>query len=62
MKNTYGVLGNRGEHVDVSSSEKGAKRYASLNGYDKVTVRHGGGYTTEVIAIKQGKRWKKVKG
>lgn len=55
--NTYGVVNANGEHIDVSHSEKGAKQYATINGYKKVSIRFNGGYTVLVIAIKINDRW-----
>lgn len=55
--NTYGVVNANGEHIDVSRSEKGAKQYATLHGYKKVSIRYNGGYTVAVIAVKINDRW-----
>jgi hypothetical protein len=49
--NTYGILLN-GSHIDVSKTERGAKNYASRNGYDTVTIRYNCGYIAEEIAYK----------
>ena len=56
QKNTYGVISN-GSHVDVSNTERGAKCYATRNGFDTVTIRFKGGYIVQEIAKKQGKKW-----
>jgi len=56
MQNIYGVLVD-GVHVDVSLSEKGAKRYATLNNYLTVTIRYGGGYTAACLARKVLGKW-----
>lgn len=55
--NTYGVVNANGEHTDVSRSEKGAKQYATINGYNKVSIRYNSGYTVAVIAVKINDRW-----
>ena len=61
MQNTYGVLDRFGCHYDVSKTEKGAKRYATNNGYTTVSIRYSCGYNVEIVATKneQG-RW--IKG
>ena len=33
----YGIVTTSGEHIDISKSEKAAKRYATLNGYKTVS-------------------------
>lgn len=57
VNNIFGVVNSDGIHTDVSNSERGAKRYATLNGYDKVSVRYNCGYVVEVVAKKVGKKW-----
>lgn len=57
--NTYGVLMN-GVHVDVSKTEKGAKRYATRNGYSTVTVRYNCGYIAVKIARKHNGKWQDI--
>jgi hypothetical protein len=54
--NIYGVLSN-GVHIDVSKSEKGAKNYATRNGYKTVTIRFNCGYNAMQIAEKKGGKW-----
>jgi hypothetical protein len=49
--NTYGILLN-GSHIDVSKTERGAKNFASRNGYDTVTIRYNCGYIAKEIAYK----------
>ena len=56
MKNIFGVLLN-GVHIDVSNTEKGAKRFATLNGYDTVTIRYNCGYIAREIATKRNGKW-----
>jgi hypothetical protein len=60
MQNTFGVLID-GAHTDVSKTERGAKRYATLNGYNIVTIRYNLGYVAEKIAVKINGKWKKLK-
>lgn len=54
----YGVVQSDGSHCDVSTSEKGAKQYATRNGYTQVTRRANGGYEAQIIATRTGKRWR----
>lgn len=53
----FGVVNSDGIHTDVSNSERGAKRYATLNGYDKVSVRYNLGNVVEIVAKKVNKKW-----
>lgn len=60
MNNTYGIVNRDGVHIDVSKSEKGAKQYATRNGYDKVSIRYNSGYDVDIIAVKnKNGRWVK---
>jgi plastocyanin domain-containing protein len=59
MKNTYGIISN-GAHIDVSNTEKGAKQYATKNGYTQVSIRYNGGYIAQVIAERKGAKWVKL--
>jgi hypothetical protein len=60
MQNIYGVWDN-GVHIDICNTEIGAKRYATLNGYNIVTIRYNCGYNAEKIAKKnKGGRWIKI--
>lgn len=61
MSHTYGIINREGAHIDVSHSEKGAKQYATLHGYTKVSIRYNDGYIVDVIAIKTSNRWIKTK-
>lgn len=58
IQTVYGVVQSDGSHCDVSHSEKGAKQYATRNGYTQVTRRANGGYHAPVIATRVGKRWR----
>lgn len=57
--NVYGVLDSNNCHIDTSNTEKGAKRHATLNGYEKVSIRYNCGYHVEVIAEKVNGKWVK---
>lgn len=56
----YGVLLN-GVHVDVSKTLRGAKNFATRNGYLTVTIRYGCGYIAREVAHKYEGRWKEIK-
>jgi plastocyanin domain-containing protein len=59
MNNIYGVVNNKGEHIDVSKSEKGAKNFATRNHYNKVSIRYNSGYDVDIISVKKGRKWVK---
>jgi hypothetical protein len=59
MQNTYGVLIN-GAHIDTSKTERGAKNYATKNGYTIVSIRYNCGYIAEQIAKKLNGKWVKI--
>lgn len=62
MQNVFGVLNNDGVHIDVSSSLRGAKNYASRNGYVEVSCRWNCGYNASVVARKDNNgKWVDVK-
>ena len=52
----YGVCTD-GVHYDASDSVKGAKRYATNRGYNKVSVRWG--YSVMVLYTKTNGKWVK---
>lgn len=52
----YGVLIN-GTHTDVSTTEKGAKIYATKHGYDIITIRYNCGYVAEQVAHRKSNKW-----
>lgn len=56
----YGVISD-GVHTDVSSTLNGAKRYATLNGFEQVSVRYNGGYIAQILFEKVGAKWNKFK-
>ncbi len=60
MQDIYGVLSN-GVHVDVSKTERGAKQFATKNGYLTVTIRYNCGYIAKEIAHKYEGKWKPIK-
>ena len=60
--NTYGIVyGSDNIYTDVSNTLKGAKRYATNHGYDKVGIRYNSGYHCSVVAIKINNKWTKLK-
>lgn len=56
MQNIYGILSN-GTHHDVAKTERGAKRYATLNGYNTITVRPACGYHADIVAARIDGKW-----
>lgn len=56
--NIYGVLDRNGCHLDVSTSLKGTKRYATNHGYNQVSIRYNSGYNVDILFTKVGKYWK----
>ena len=56
MENIYGVLSG-GIHTDTSRTERGAKIYATKNGFNTISVRYNCGYNVEIVAKKEGKKW-----
>jgi hypothetical protein len=58
--NIYGVLNSENIHTDICVTEKGVKRFATLNGFTKVSLRNSNHYNITIIAQKVGKKWQKV--
>ncbi|HGE7051739.1 TPA: hypothetical protein ACGCAJ_004732 [Serratia marcescens] len=58
MQTIYGVVMSNGSHCDTSLTEQGAKIYATRHGYTQVTARRRGGMEAEIIAHRDGKKWK----
>lgn len=52
----YGVLSNNC-HIDISTSLHGCKCFATLNNYDKITVRYCNSYNVLVVAEKVNNKW-----
>jgi hypothetical protein len=55
--NIYGVLDRNDCHLDVSTSLKGTKRYATNNGYNKVSIRYNSGYDVDILFEKKDTKW-----
>lgn len=56
--NTYGVIDSAGSYIDVAKTERGAKNYATRNGYKEVFMRFNNGYITTIVATKKdNRRW-----
>ena len=51
----YGILDENNCLIDISKSEKGCKRYATINNYNKIGYRIG--YNVFISHIKIGNRW-----
>ena len=59
MIEMYGIAYGKDDiHCDVSHTERGAKIYATRNGYTKVTRRWG--YNARIIAEKVDGKWQDV--
>lgn len=59
MIRCYGIAyGEDNTHCDVSNTERGAKIYATRNGFTKVTIRTG--YHARIIAEKVDGKWRGV--
>jgi len=56
MANIYGITSND-IHTDVSNSERGAKNYATRNGYEFVSVRYDGTYNVDILSMKVAGKW-----
>jgi len=56
MSDVYGVTSND-IHTDVSSSARGAKSYATRNGYDLVSVRFDSGYNVVILFQRIAGKW-----
>jgi Holliday junction resolvase-like predicted endonuclease len=59
--NIYGVVNSKNIHTDVAKTERGAKCYATRNGYKIISIRYNSGYHVDIIAQKSGGKWIKVK-
>lgn len=57
MQDIFGVLGADHGVIDVSKTERGAKIYATRNGYDKVYCRSNSGYHVFLVAVKYQGKW-----
>ena len=55
MKAIYGILNSEGTHTDVSNTLQGAKKYATLHGYKKVSKRVE--YNAYEVANKRRGKW-----
>lgn len=56
MQDIYGVIVN-GAHIDTSKTERGAKQFATRNGYDTVSVRFNCGYIAREISYRKNNKW-----
>lgn len=54
----YGIIDNDCL-IDISKSEKGCKRYATINGYTKIGCRNVNSYNAIILAEKLNNKWKK---
>ena len=56
MQDVFGVISN-GVHIDASNTLRGAKCFATRNGYSTVSIRYNGGYIAKEVATKRGGKW-----
>jgi len=56
--NTYGVTSTNNGYIDTSTTETGAKNYATRHGYNEVYIRYNSGYHIEIVATKHNGKWK----
>jgi hypothetical protein len=54
---TFGVASINDSYTDVSSTERGAKNYATRHGYKEVYIRHNNGYYVELVSTKINNIW-----
>jgi len=57
----YGVLTRNNCHIDISSSERGAKQMATARGYKVVSARNVYTGCVYIVARKVNGRWKAEK-
>jgi hypothetical protein len=55
MNAIFGTLDSNGTHIDTSNTLRGAKIYATRNGFNVVTKRIG--YNARVVAKKINGKW-----
>ena len=48
----YGIISSKNGFIDISISEKGCKRYATINGYTKIGCRNVNSYNAIILAEK----------
>lgn len=51
----YGIIDDNNCQIDTSKSMRGCKRYASINGYSKISYRIG--YYVFIFAEKINNKW-----
>lgn len=51
----FGILDNDNCLIDISKTERGCKRYATIHGYTEIGYRIG--YNAFTLAKKVGKKW-----
>lgn len=53
----WGVITHKGEYIEVSKTQHGAKCYATRNGYTRIGARPNGGYNVINVLVRVGNRW-----
>jgi hypothetical protein len=56
-KNTFGICNNNGEYFEISKTEKGAKNYATRNGYKIIYMRFNLSLNIAPFAYKKNNKW-----
>ena len=57
IQNIYGIIDFNNIHTDISRTERGAKIYATKNGYTAISVRYNCGYNVQIVSVKIGNKW-----
>ena len=52
----YGAVNAFGVHMDTAKTERGAKCWATLNGYSNISARWSSGHA-QIISRKAGGKW-----
>ena len=56
----YGIINKDNCLIDISRNEKSCKRYATLNGYNKIGCRNVNSYNAMLVAEKVDGRWQSI--
>ena len=55
--NIHGIINNNNCLIDISKSEQTTKRYATINGYNKIGCRNVNSYNARITHEKINKKW-----
>ena len=56
----FGVIDNNNCLIDISRSLRGCKRYATLNGYNKIGFRNANSYNAVISHEKINNKWEQL--